>query len=134
MSQSYASFRLVRTQNTHVPVSHRLCTSSSPLAQHIYMFTGMFCSAPARGKPVPNLDLELRIILTKHALGLTCRKTSFSGCDSDLSLQAGLSQVHRLPGIWRKPLLLTQNIPKQPGRREERQVDLWTCILDSDSF
>lgn len=119
MSQSYASFQLIRMQNTHYsltgcghPVPHRHSTST--------------WASPGGGEAGQNLDWELKIFITKPGLGLTCCKTSFSSFDSDLSLQADLSQF--------TPLLLTQNIPKQLGRREKAQADLLIWILDLDSF
>lgn len=134
MSQSYASFKLIDMQNAQAPASYRLFTSCSPLTQHIYTFTGMFCPAPAKGEPDPKLDWELKFFVRKRGLGLTHCKTSFSSFDSDPSLQADLSQVRCHPSTWWNTLLLTQNIPKQLGRREKAQVNLGIWILDLDSF
>lgn len=67
---------------------------------HIYIFTGMFCLAPARSKSDPKLDWELKALLL-------C-KTSFSSLDSDLQptgrlVPAALSSGHLVQHIATYP-------------------------------
>lgn len=89
MSQSYASFQLIRMQNTHYsltgcghPVPHRHSTST--------------WASPGGGEAGQNLDWELKIFITKPGLGLTCCKTSFSSFDSDLSLTGRPVPIHSI--------------------------------------
>lgn len=98
--------------------------SCSPLTQHIHGFRGRFRSAPARGETDPKLDWELKIFVTRRDLGLTGRKTSFSSFDSDLSLQADLSQVrcpswHLVKNHCYSPRISQNN---QAGGKRHRRI------------